>query len=220
MHPNTQDHNPTAFANREVRRTRMLRFAGLLAVVVWAAAVGVGLERLWRYKTTAGVAASTTQQWPGSSLITPQSGHATLIMFVHPQCSCTRASLEELRNVMERAQRPVSAWVLLLQPEGTSGDWQRTATAEAARRIPNVTVVTDRQGIEAQRFGAATSGQVVLFDDTGHLVFAGGITGSRGHVGNNTGERLLLSLINTGAAEGHHHVVFGCGLHDAHRTET
>lgn len=198
----------------------MLRFAGIAAFIVWAVAVGVGLERIWRFKTTPGVAANVASQWPGSDLIQPRAGHATLVMFVHPQCSCTRASLEELRKVMERASEPVSAYVLLLQPKLASEDWQQTATARAARAIPKVTVIADREGTEALRFNAQTSGQVVLFDAQGTLLFEGGITGSRGHVGDNEGEQRVLSLINTGRANGHEHAVFGCGIHERHGEET
>jgi hypothetical protein len=218
--PGPTDDPSAACANRAARSHRMLRFAGIAAFIVWAVAVGAGLERMWRFKTTPGVAANVGSQWPGSDLIQPREGYATLVMFVHPQCSCTRASLEELRKVLEHARAPVSAWVLLLQPKQVAGSWQQTATARAARAIPNVTVIEDREGAEARRFNAQTSGQVALFDPKGQLLFEGGITSARGHVGDNAGEQRVLSLINTGTADGHEHAVFGCGIHERHGTET
>jgi hypothetical protein len=57
----------------------------------------------------------------------------------------------------------------------------------------------------------------VLFDSHGKLLFEGGITGSRGHVGDNEGEDSVISLLTTGRAERHEHPVFGCGFHSPAR---
>jgi hypothetical protein len=205
--------------DRQTRQCKLLRIGLVCAVLAWAGIVGYGMERLWRFKLTPGAAAHAAHRWPGSSLITPRTGQATLVMFVHPQCSCTSASLAELRNVLEKARTPVAAWVLLLQPRGASNEWQLTNTVSAARAIPNVTVVEDRDGAEAARFGTQTSGQVVLFNAQGQLLFEGGITGSRGHVGDNEGEDAVVSLLNTGTAKQHEHAVFGCGFHNPQRVD-
>jgi hypothetical protein len=213
----TTEHSVAILASRPTRQRKLLRVLLICAVITWAGIVGYGMERLWRFKMTPGVAARTAVQWPGSSLITPRPGEATLVMFVHPQCSCTSASLTELRNVLEHAHTPVSAWVLLLQPRGEPNEWQLTRTARQARAIANVTVIEDPDGVEAARFGTQTSGQVMLFNPQGKLLFEGGITGSRGHVGDNEGEESVVSWLNTGAAERREHPVFGCGFHDPQR---
>jgi len=212
------DQSLAKFANRGARQRRLLRAAFVCAGLVWAGFVGFGLERMWRFATTPGAAAHASREWPSSSLITPRPGHATLVMFVHPQCSCTSASLAELRNVLQRSRTPLSAWILLLQPQGAASEWQRARTAAEARLIANVTVVEDRDGSEAARFDAQTSGQVVLFDAQGQLVYEGGITGSRGHEGDNAGERSVVSFLNTGVADHREQPVFGCGLHDPQRS--
>jgi hypothetical protein len=200
-----------------------------LAVLGWALAVGAGLERIWRYEGTPGAAGNAPQRWPGSPLVEPRPGVATLVMFIHPRCSCTRASLAELRAIMERASDRVAAWVLVLRPDDAGDDWSRTQTREAAEGIPNTTVVADADGAEAARFGALTSGQVHLFAADGRLVFAGGITAARGHAGDNSGRRAVLSLLQQAAAPGgavqeeaaaHDHDVFGCAIHDRNPLET
>jgi hypothetical protein len=78
----------------------------------------------------------------------------------------------------------------------------------------NVTVVMDDNGTEADRFGALTSGHTVLYSPAGHLEFSGGITLARGHVGENPGQRRVISLVSTGRADSNGHEVYGCGLHD------
>ena len=55
----------------------------------------------------------------------------------------------------------------------------------SAAAIPGVTVHVDHDGGEARRFGAETSGFVVLYDAHGELLFAGGITTGRGQAGDN-----------------------------------
>lgn len=191
-----------------------VRIAVAVGVMVWLAGVLFGTQRLWVYKATPGANAEAPGTWPGSKRIVPEPGRSTLVMFVHPLCSCTRASLAELDAVLSRSAGRLSAWILVLHPQGTGADWTHSGTMSAARHIPGVHVVHDVDGSEADRFGAATSGQVVLYDAQGRLQFRGGITGARGHVGKNKGEARVVSFVNTGAADSHEHEVFGCGLHD------
>lgn len=209
-------HNPAdAAVQRGNKRPRpLLRACGIAAVFLWAFAVGAGLAHIWSYKSTPGAAAAAPRTWPGSHLIERVPGRTTLVMFAHPRCSCTSASLQELNNIIEREGSRLSAWVLFLEPADASGEWHETSTMEAARRIPGVTVLEDREGAEAARFGAATSGQVVLYDARGQLQFEGGITGVRGHVGDNLGRQRVLSLLAGRPVDRHDHHVFGCALHE------
>jgi hypothetical protein len=78
--------------------------------------------------------------------------------------------------------------------------------------IPGVTSIVDRDGTQASLFGAETSGQVVLYDSHGELKFRGGITQSRGHVGDNAGRSAIEAIVNTGETQLDHTVVFGCPL--------
>ncbi len=73
----------------------------------------------------------------------------------------------------------------------------------------------DIQGREALRFGAATSGQTLLYDASGRLLFSGGITPARGHAGDNDGSDALLELLSGGSGRHHQTPVFGCSLRDA-----
>jgi len=75
-----------------------------------------------------------------------------------------------------------------------------------------VQVMRDDDGVEAARFGAATSGQVILYDRDGGLLFTGGITASRGHAGDNDGRNAIVSLLGRGRETRHSSPVFGCSL--------
>lgn len=202
-------------------RRVVVRIAVAVAALAWLCGIALGIQALWAYKSTPGEGAVAPARWPGSKQISPVAGQSTLVMFVHPLCSCTRASLAELDSILQQSGARVSAWVLFLNPRGTTADWTRSGSWNEARRIPGIHVIADRDGVEADRFGAATSGQVVLYDAQGTLQFSGGITGARGHVGGNTGERRVVELVTSGTADAHDHAVFGCSLHDPHpRTDT
>src|SRR5690348_2721028 len=109
-------------APAEQRRTRT-RAAIAIGVLAWVAGVAWGLQKIESYSSTPGTAATVPAQWPGSALVTPQAGRSTLVMFMHPQCSCTRASLEELKAILDKTGDAVSAWVVVLKPDGMGDDW-------------------------------------------------------------------------------------------------
>jgi hypothetical protein len=112
---------------------------------------------------------------------------------------------------MARVQGKVAAYVIFLKPDHTS-EWDDTDLQRSAAAIPGVTVVSDIDGVEARRFGAETSGHTLLFDRDGRLLFSGGITQSRGHAGENAGERAIVALVHNRAAERVATFVFGCSL--------
>ena len=190
------------------------QFILIAACAVWVLMIGVGLGLLWAYENTPGPVVAPPSQWPADSRIQLASDRATLIMLAHPHCPCTRASIGELARLMTQAQDRVTTYVLFLKPEGSSDDWEKTDLWQSAASIPGVNVVVD-DGAEAQRFQAVTSGQTVLYDAEGCLLFSGGITSSRGHFGDNAGRSAIVSLLNTGKAERSETFAFGCPLFGA-----
>jgi hypothetical protein len=188
--------------------------ATVVACVVWAAGVVLGFRAFWSYEVTPGAAAEPPAEWPSGSAISRLPDRPTLVMLAHPRCACTRASLVELGRVIEKVDAPLAVYVLFARPAGAPDDWEDTATWASARALPGVTVLRDEHGSEAGRFGAVTSGQTVVYDAGGRLVFSGGITGARGQKGDNVGRRRLLALLATGSADRRESDVFGCALHD------
>jgi hypothetical protein len=186
----------------------------LTSVALWLVIVGSGLSVLLGYENTPAVAAEPSALWPADSQVQRTPGRATLVMVVHPHCPCTRASIGELALLMAQTQGRVVAYVLFLKPAGFADDWEKTDLWQSAASIPGVTPIVDYDGVEAGRFHANTSGQTVLYDAQGHLLFSGGITIARGHAGDNAGRSAIVSLLNTGRAEQTETPVFGCPLFD------
>src|SRR6266852_9309694 len=195
-------------AQHDAGKSSIRRLVFLSAILLWFLAVGAGLSFLWSYENAPGLAAAAPSRWPNDSRIKPAPDRATLVMLIHPQCPCTRASVEELDKLMAHCQGRMNAYVVLMKPHGFADDWVQTDLWRHALRIPGVSVLVDEDGIEAQHFQAATSGQVILYSPDGRLLFSGGITSTRGPGGDNAGESAIEALGNTGSADDDHSLVF------------
>ncbi len=186
-----------------------------VGVVVWLASTVTGLSALWKYDNTPGRAADAPAAWPTvTNLVRDRSGE-TLVMFAHPQCTCTQASLDELAEVLARVETRPKSYVVFLKPARFDQGWERTDLWRRASQLPGVTVVRDDNGVEANGFGAATSGQTLLYGADGSLRFSGGITGSRAHAGDNAGRRSLVALLSRERNRAPTTSVFGCPLFQA-----
>lgn len=182
------------------------------AGALWLLIIGAGIGLVWKYESTPGVAVTTPGRWPAASRIEPAADRATLVMLAHPHCPCTRASINELSRLMTQARGRVTAYVLFVKPPSFSDGWVQSELWASAAAIPGVTPVMDDDGVEAGRFHAATSGQTVLYDAAGNLLFSGGITSARGHAGDNAGRAAIVSLLTSDEAEERGTPVFGCPL--------
>jgi hypothetical protein len=185
-----------------------------MLVLTWGTVVGCGMAAMIDYSATAGPVAQAEAQWPNGSTLSRSDERFTLLMFVHPQCPCSRASVGELAELMAGSQKILTAKVIVLAPTGWSITQVQTDIWRSAAEIPGVTVQMDPDGVEAHRFGALTSGQVLLYDPQGQLSFRGGITGARGHFGSNVGRSAVTSLIGDqqSGAVPTQCPVFGCPL--------
>jgi hypothetical protein len=190
------------------RRTWVLAGCGLS----WLVSVAAGARIVWDYQTTPGASATAPLRWPAASRVAPAPDRFTLVLIAHPHCPCTRASVTELARLMARLRGRVSAHVLVYRPREFPAGWEHTDVWSGAERIPDVAVHADVDGREAARFGAVTSGQVLLYDASGRRRFDGGITATRGHAGESTGEARIAALVEGRAEEEAGTRVFGCAL--------
>lgn len=198
------------------KQNRCLRYSPFrvvpIAAGIWLSTVVTGLALIVYYSNSPGDGGATPIGWPADSKIRLDASRPTLVMFAHPRCPCTRASLGELDKLMTRCQGRVGAQVWFIKPADTVGDWTFTDLWRQASAIPGVIVRCDDAGAEASRFHSETSGQTVLYDPDGHLLFQGGITISRGHAGDNAGLSALVNLLERNYSSQVQTLVFGCPL--------
>ena len=183
-----------------------------LVVCAWLVAAGIGSAMLLRYENAPGPERGAPGHWPAESRIAHGGGMPTLLIFIHPECPCSRASLGELARLLAQCPGRARACVLMLDVDGLPQDAADTPLWRDAEAIPGVTVLRDTGGAEARAFRGATSGRTLLYGASGGLLFAGGITASRGHAGDNAGRSSLRALLRGEVPEQTATPVFGCPL--------
>lgn len=191
-------------------------------------ALGYGFRRMTLYDLTAGALAAAPAAWPiqtgPSQLRSATDGTKTkmLLLFAHPQCSCTRATIGNLAAVLARgnAAAGIRTVVVFFEPHPHAGfGWEQSDLVSSARRLPNVSVIFDAGGELARRFGAETSGQVLLYDAAGQLLFSGGVTDERGHYGDSVGGDAITEIASGEAPQIRTTPVYGCSLLPAHSVQ-
>ena len=182
------------------------------AGVLWLTACIGGGTVMLKYAFTPGEEAGVKADWPAGTSLAMNGQGDTLVICVHPHCPCTRATVVELNDLMLRLKDQLKTYVLVMKPSEFPTGWENTGVVSDAKRIPNTTVMVDPDGAQMALFGAKTSGQAMLFDGRGKLLFNGGITENRGHIGDNAGLQRITSFVRTGKADKNTSLVFGCPL--------
>lgn len=192
---------------------KVLSIAGL---ALWLLAVGCGMLWLAEYSFTPGRAGQAAPAWPGGP--TPENGkdRFTLVVALHPECPCSRATLRQLDTVLLHTDGRMQVLAVF-------ADQLPEAPAEAsdlyaqARALPEVRLVSDRDGSWMRRFDFHTSGEIRLYRPDGTLAFQGGITAGRGHEGGNPGSDAVIAAVRATTPVGGlvSTPVFGCALDDA-----
>ena len=163
---------------------------------VWLAAAAGGLYVVWAYDNAPGLPAQAGPTWPRNTALIRATDRPTVVLLAHPLCDCTRATLGELTEALARAAVKPKTYVVFLKPSSMPDGWEKSALWKAAEQLPDSTIVRDDDGLEAERFGALTSGQTLVYDARGALRFSGGITGARAHEGDNAGRSAVVALLN------------------------
>lgn len=194
----TDKEKSTENESERSRRNKNLVLA--VVTVLWLMLVGAGLVLLMIYGNRPGDRGFVPTTWPQHSDLPRTEARSTLLVFAHPKCPCTRATIDELAWIMTRCGDSVDCRVLFLQPAGHDFEWSHTDSWRTASTIPGVQVMADVKCRAAGVFGARTSGHVMLYDGRGRLRFEGGITPSRGHRGGNRGRERVVSLLSSDIA--------------------
>ena len=190
------------------------RAAATAIGVLWGLVVLAGLGAIHAYESTPGPVGVRRPRWPQGGRVCPDPARANLVFVAHPRCPCSRASLDELARIAERCGERVAVHVLFYRPGAASAQWGATGLTRRAAAIPGCRVLDDPDGREAARFGAATSGDALLYDRAGRLLFAGGITAARGQAGDSPGKSAVIALLSGAPAARAETPVFGCPIHE------
>lgn len=170
-----------------------------------------GMFALLLHESTPAAGGDPGASWRSDFALKRDPHLPTLILFAHPHCPCTVASLRELTKIVAESGRRATVHVLFLDSE-TGADWTNTRSVRMARRIPGAHVEERVSASALRNFGAETSGQAALYDRSGALRFRGGITPSRGHEGVSAGHLAVVQFLLAGRIPLRSTAVFGCSL--------
>lgn len=182
-----------------------------LLVLPWCIAVACGFSILITYSSMAGSGSDSPTNWPnGIELVHANAGY-TLLVFIHPKCPCTFATVSELERLVAEINHPCQIVFLLDCPRLKQAEWSRSALASRCNAFPGGRVVLDFDGEMATRFQAKNSGQCLLYLK-GKLLFQGGVTTERGHEGQSLGRIALRQMLSGQRTILRRTPVFGCEL--------
>jgi hypothetical protein len=196
-----------AVSDTQAKKPNLVWLIGL-----WFVAVLAGTVLLWQYKSTPGEAATPLPLWPTKSTLAFDAKKPTLVMLAHPYCPCTEASLTELQELQQAFKEQLKMYVLFVDEGDLAEPLEQTKNWQKATTIPGLIALSDKGGVEAKLFDGKTSGQVLVYDPKGQLLFSGGITGARGHEGGNPGLDRVFAVLRGEPAESSTSPVFGCAL--------
>ncbi|MCG3130030.1 MAG: hypothetical protein FLDDKLPJ_00777 [Phycisphaerae bacterium] len=183
-----------------------------VGAAVWATVLFFGGKRIVEYAARPGSSAAPGMYWPAGSRIAPPSDRAALLIFLHPKCPCSRASLSNLERILSFGASHMRCTAVFVFPEPDQESRRDSDLVVKSRGIPGLSVMFDDGGAEARRFGAATSGHALMYDARGRLLFSGGLTPARGHEGDSAGMDAVRALISGATPVNVMTPVFGCPL--------
>src|ERR1019366_6114039 len=104
-------------------RALLLKPLFLIGIAIWIAATGFGFRELMLQKNAPAKPPEAPAEWPLAAGIHRNASRATLVMVVHPQCSCTTAALGEPALIVAQAEGRADAHVLFFKPAAFSKEW-------------------------------------------------------------------------------------------------
>lgn len=179
---------------------------------IWFGLVVAVFSQMAIYQSTPGQSAEAARRMPVVAQVSPVAGAGTVIMFIHPKCPCTQASLSELERLVVEIPAETQTYVVCVVPNGVGEDWLDTALVSRAKSLAGVVVLNDTDGEMLSAFDAKTSGETFVYDENAERIFHGGITPSRGHEGISAGRVAVAELLGGRTEKSCTTPIFGCPL--------
>lgn len=185
-----------------------------MLLIIWLGLIVFGYRILLNYEfRTNPTDNESIKKFPKASKLKLDPHQETLLMFAHPHCPCSKASLEELNKLLAGSpHNKLKVIIVFVKPKKFDETWVKADLWQRAITMPNVSTYIDEENHEAKLFKANTSGEIFLFRPNGGLVFHGGITASRGHEGDSKGRSSITKYLKTKKISVKESPAFGCVL--------
>lgn len=143
----------------------------------------------------------------GQAVATTSANHWKLVMVAHPDCPCTSASLQGLASAAPKLPKGAEVTVVFVGDRPT----EPTKNMHLASGILGAKSEWRTAKVAEQRYGARTSGTLVIYRPDGKVAYDGGITPGRGVLANDFAWRQIDRVI-TGKPTLETSPVYGCAL--------
>ena len=181
-----------------------------LSLLVWSLFVAISFLWLLNYKGGAGAVSDPQKLLPLNAGIV-NTAQKSLYVFLHPNCSCSTATVNELKRLLHSIEvKPLVN--IYFADVGDKEGIQQSSLWNSVSSIDGVKLLIDDDNEVIDLMGQKTSGNIVLYDEMGHLKFNGGITSSRGHEGDSKGKLKLQALLRGENENAITINTYGCGL--------
>ena len=190
-----------------------------LMLAAWVCLVTLGWAILVQYGARPGEFGLSPTVWPTDTTAQHSPKRDNLLVFVHPHCPCTRATVRQLARALSQSRSALTIQALVFLPADKPEDWAESSLVRELRAIPGTRVSLDPGGAQTRLFGVRTSGHVLMYAGDGRLIFSGGITPARGHEGSSAGMEGLITRLRGQEAGVDRSVVYGCPIIGPERCE-
>lgn len=190
-------------------------FKAIVLLGLWLSGCAICIGVLMVYSNTPGQQGEVAQILAPDSEIQLDTQRPTLVMYAHPHCPCTEASVEELTRLQARLKGKFLTCVVFYVPEDGINEesWREDGMWDDVQRLTDTVVLADPGGKLAKQAGAEISGTVGLYAPDRRLLYFGGITPARGHAGDNVGTFAIQDYFNELAFDGRG-AAYGCQIAD------
>ncbi len=153
-----------------------------------------------------GKGGASPNRFPSVNRVALNNNKPTVLVFVHPLCPCTPATISQLETITTAAHITViqSGPAVGLNKPDTSH--RSTQDHRLGRQM------SDASGELSRAFGAMTSGHVVAYSPEGELLFSGGVTPGRAMTGPSKGLTELREALQSHRRVSTSTDVFGCSI--------
>jgi len=172
----------------------------------WLAVAALGFGVWHAYDATPGPPAAAAE------VAAPPTGRWRVVTYLHPHCPCSLATVGELTGLVNDLGDPIDVEIVFVRPVGVPTGWERGRLWDRAAGLKWANVRTDEGGAEVRAAGVTTSGQAVVTDPDGRVVFRGGLSRGRGLAGDNSGRRAVAAWLAGDPHAPGSAPVFGCRL--------
>src|SRR3954470_21057631 len=104
--------------------SHMIRWRIWLLAAAWCVCAAFGAASMVRYELTPGVRQQAPSHWPPATQLRRDTSRPTLVLFLHPQCPCSRATLAEMQRLIADCQGRFATRILFVRPPTVPADWE------------------------------------------------------------------------------------------------